>query len=75
MPRIERPAIERPAIDIAIRRVLLDNVDPLVREFNLTPEEKQLFLDAQRAINKMREKPNMVELCGAFGFGCGGVTC
>ena len=69
------PKIEKRTIDFASRKVLLSNVDVLAKEFGLTPKEKQLFEDASKAVNALRENPRLDQLALAFGFGCGGVTC
>ena len=57
------PRIERSTIDLATRKVLLDNVDVLAREFNLTQEEKELGRNKERLAKSQTNYKRGVESC------------
>lgn len=66
---------KREDIDTASRKLLLGNIDALATELKLTPQEKKMLQDTHNNITKMRANPRLSEICKAFGFACGGVTC
>jgi hypothetical protein len=62
-------------LDGSLKKILIENIDAIAVKANLNSTQKQMLVDAQHLIEKIKADAQLAALSKAFGFGCGGVTC
>jgi len=58
-----------------LRKLKTNEAKTLLKTFGATDEEIALVVEIESKVRELMEKANGPEICGAWGGGCGGISC